>query len=119
MSKNSTTWNAANTLCKKYGGHLVTVTSFTENQAIVKALDQKKIKNNFWIGYTKNSAGTWSWATGEKSNYVNWHIGEPNNGGGSEFYALMFYSFGFDWLDIDESMTNPWNTGALYILEIE
>lgn len=70
------TWTQANALCKRYGGHLATITSRGEQNFINKL----NINNrNLWIGGYRSSNGNWKWVTNEKWNYTNWAPGEPNN----------------------------------------
>ena len=99
-------WNDAESQAQALGGHLVTIHSAAENQFIVN-----NILVNFtgsggpnltavplWIGYhdPKNNDGSGAahasnfvWADGSTSTYTNWNSGEPNNAGGTEYYAAI------------------------------
>lgn len=71
-------------------GHLVSITSFEEEQLLIA---------NWWgdILYGQPHIGGfrlpgsdpvtgWQWVTGEPFVYTNWRTGEPNNVGGQEIY---------------------------------
>lgn len=73
----SATWATANKLCKKAGGHLVTITS-TKEQAYISKLIKNTRKNLFWIGLYQSGETKWSWVTGEKVKYTNWALNEPS-----------------------------------------
>ncbi len=62
-------------------GHLVTLTTREENNAVWTAFGANKA----WLGgyQTKNSdspSANWNWVTGEDWTYTNWADGEPNDG---------------------------------------
>ena len=81
-------WFAANKHCKKQGGMLVEIDSEEENTALVEVINKRGYTNrnvNFWIGLTDlQTEGDWKLASDySKPSYLNWHEGEPNNGGGS------------------------------------
>jgi len=71
-------------------GHLATITSQAENDAIRDLLKDSEI-DAIWLGAQDSGAeGTWSWVSGPESNqvfwkdgktlsYANWKEGEPNN----------------------------------------
>ena len=92
-------WQTAKNLCAQKGGHLVTIESADENNAIFENI--KDLTNNrYWIGITDvNSEGTWSWVNGETSTYSNWNTGEPNNDGGLEDYGEILADSG-KWNDM-------------------
>lgn len=71
------TWKQAKEYCEKMGGHLVTVSSETEEAVIENlALSQEQ----YWLGATdENKEGQWVWVTGEEWNYTNWANGQPDN----------------------------------------
>jgi hypothetical protein len=80
ISKSTVSWKEAYARCQKYGGHLVTVTSDAENKAIVQAIRSKNIKRDIWIGFTdEKSEGKWEWVTGEKVDFTDWDMYQPDN----------------------------------------
>ncbi len=119
LSKSSLAWKDAFSLCAKNGGHLVTITSDSENKALMQAIKPKNILDDIWIGFTDENRG-WKWVTGEKSDFTYWDVNQPDNAGGVEDYALI-------WQDSrNRYLRNPlkWNDDkeghhALFILEIE
>ncbi|MBN1797722.1 MAG: FecR domain-containing protein [Spirochaetales bacterium] len=119
ISKQSATWSEAKKICEQNGGHLVTVTSAEENQAIINALKSHKIEDNVWIGYTdKGHEGSWTWVTGEKSEFQYWHFRQPDNWRDLEHYAFFL-------IMVDDNMTQKyrWNDCMdmpfSFMLEIE
>lgn len=70
------TWNEADALCQKMGGHLVTITS-TQEQEFIEVLNADNL--NLWIGGYRDENHVWYWVTGEKWGYTNWGDDEPNN----------------------------------------
>jgi hypothetical protein len=92
LSVKSTTWTDAENICLQYGGHLVTITSDAENQALIQAMKAKKIVKDIWVGFTdRKQEGKWEWVTGEKSDFTFWDFGQPDNyGGRNEQYGMIF-----------------------------
>ncbi len=104
-------------------GYLVTITSAQEN-----AFAFNSIAQNGWIGasddiayngtYTPNGEGQWYWVTGPEkgtrfwqgvfgsgsvigTNYANWGVGQPDNGGSTEHYGQFWLNAGFGkWNDL-------------------
>jgi hypothetical protein len=119
ISKRSATWEEASSLCKGYGGHLVTITSDAENQALMKPIREKNIHKDNWIGLTKVN-GTWSWVTGEKADFTYWHAGQPDNWGGSQTAACIALDPTHSWLrDPGKWDDNISSAANLFILEME
>jgi len=88
------TWEEAEAKCEKNGGHLVTITSAEEQEELNEAIKKLSSRRNcYWIGLVRDKSNTdqWQWITGEKSDYMNWTAGEPNNyEGHKEDYVMMF-----------------------------
>lgn len=71
------TWSDAKARCEALGGHLVTITSASE-QNIVNLLTGKGMRPAYWIGLTDAAKeGTFRWVTGESLSYTNWNEGRP------------------------------------------
>ena len=87
------TWESAVDYCKSQGGHLATITSQFEQDAIYDYLKKTLPDVDVWIGLTdKDSEGNWSkWVTGEKVTYTNWAPGQPGDLGpyNSQNYAVF------------------------------
>ncbi|MBN1797592.1 MAG: hypothetical protein JW822_03385 [Spirochaetales bacterium] len=115
ISKNKITWLEAAAVCEQNGGHLVTITSKEENQAIIEAIKAKNIKPSIWIGLTDyKHEGIWKWITGEKLKFSCWHIKQPDNQSANnraEHFAQIWFSY--YWNDASDLAT------SFYILEIE
>lgn len=83
-------WNEAKTYCESLGGHLVTVTSQGEQDAVEKILVNGKFEA-YWMGaYVKNKQ--WYWITGEEFEYQNWSPNEPNDED-EDMCMQMFYDY--------------------------
>lgn len=99
ISNTQVTWETANVIAQQLGGHLATITSAEENQAISAGFTQQY---SAWIGLREVAyEGDWQWVTGEPLSYTNWNLFEPNNSDYIEAYGEM-YSDG------------PWNDLAGY-----
>lgn len=78
------TWERAKAFCESKGGHLATITTIDEAD-FIRSLPLKK--NYYWLGGTdRKKEGVWKWITGEKWNYTNWAIPQPDN------YSLIKYN---------------------------
>lgn len=106
-------WYAAKTFCERRGGYLATITSQDENDFVWNYLASKATNTGgIWLGATndKTSTGTYQWITGEKWNYTNWNIGEPNNAetipGGGEHYL--------EFLSASQNPNGVWNDISSY-----
>lgn len=67
-------WNQAKEYCERVGGHLATITSAAENNAITSMLSAKD--SAYWIG-AECTNGEWKWITDETWEFTNWGKGEP------------------------------------------
>lgn len=87
--KASYTWSESNQYAQNIGGHLATISSAEENEAIY-SLVRKDNMYGAWIGAYR-SGNEWKWVTDEPFTYTNWHTGdgEPNNQWGIENYVAM------------------------------
>lgn len=78
----------AQSLCKGMGGYLATISSESENQAVLNAA----LPGNrwyYWIGLNdESSEGNYTWLNGESVSYTNWAASEPN-GSVSENAAFL------------------------------
>ena len=76
LYENGMTWNDAKIECENMGGHLVSITSLGEQQAI-ESIVKKGTRNIYWLGgYNSNG---WKWVTGEPFSYSNWASFQPDN----------------------------------------
>ena len=91
------TWTEAKSCCESIGGHLATITSQEEYDAVMSAIHQDE-PHRYWLGaHRPGGSQTWQWITGEAFSFTKWHTGEPNNQGYSD-------------LDVEQhlELTNYW-----------
>lgn len=95
----NTTWSQAYRYCEQQGGHLITITSESENNLVLE------LTNGYvgavWIGatdYYNNSI--WHWINSESFSYSKWNTNEPNDYKGQEFFATI---------DISGNNIGKWN----------
>ncbi|MEZ4801040.1 MAG: HYR domain-containing protein, partial [Flavobacteriales bacterium] len=104
-SNSNTTWSNANDAANALGGHLVTISSATENTLLSGI-------GAHWSGFTDEAVeGTWVWVTGEPVTYTNWNPGEPNNSGNQDYGVLNYSADRWD----DQAGT----TNLPYIVEFD
>jgi hypothetical protein len=74
-------WANASFACQSAGGHLVTISSVTENDRVMTLAGN----NTVWIGLTQDhgQAVRDRWVTGEAVTFTAYATNEPNNGGNS------------------------------------
>jgi hypothetical protein len=89
--KEGMTWKKAKKSCKKKGGHLVTITSREEQDAVAGyLLERITPEQDAWIGIQQDETeNPWSqWITGEDLKYTNWSDGNPDGFEG-QCYGVM------------------------------
>ncbi len=92
-------WDMAKAYCEQSGGHLATITSVEEQNAISSLGEEYA-----WIGGFRNSENSWKWVTDEPFGYTNWRSGEPNNGEGIEDRVGIYPDHG--WNDYSNTTTS-------------
>lgn len=113
LYENKTYYSQAQQLAWNMGGHLATITSQEENEAVT-SLMQNASGGEYWLGATDVAQeGVWLWETNEPFSYTHWASGEPNNDSGVENYLTIYPS---GWWNDARSMTYCYNG---FILEIE
>jgi hypothetical protein len=119
VSRKTATWHEARAICETHGGHLVTLTSWKENNAVIKKLRTLKQSYSYWIGLSdENREIDWVWENGETGFYRYWGSYQPDNAFGGEDYCEI-------WNKPSNTMT-PWgwndsidSVQNLFVLEIE
>ena len=80
ISEGNYNWETAKTAAANAGGHLVTITSASENNFILNNLVGPQRQELLWIGLLNTGKfGQFGWITGEPLFYTYWKPGEPNN----------------------------------------
>ena len=93
------TWEETKAYAESIGGHLATITSAEENEAL-RDLAAASGYSAVWLG-AENTSGSWKWVTEEEFSYSCWGDGEPS--GGDE-HCLSFYSYGnYKWNDYNNA----------------
>ena len=87
----SMTWEEAKQYCENAGGHLATITSAEEQNAINSSL-YKGSKNGYWLGGVRSSASSFVWINGESMNFTYWDNYQPDNEDNVED-KLMLYNY--------------------------
>lgn len=109
---NKVTWLQAKRLAEQCGGHLVTITSQGEQDAVYAL--SRYLPARKWIGAESFTNQTMTWITGEAMTYGNWVEGEPNNDGTIEYCAHL-YEDG-RWNDVSNGQLEDMNG---YIVEYD
>ena len=71
------TWNTAKTWCESPGGHLLTVNSEGEQNAVTSWVFSNYDVGRIWLGLHISDWNTW--ITGEPVTYKNWGNKQPDN----------------------------------------
>lgn len=87
LYQSSYSWNDAALFATTQAGHLATITSSEENEAVAKLLSSEGA-NAYIGGYYDDSNFVWS--TSESMSYTNWNTNEPNRDGSLEKYMVMY-----------------------------
>ena len=77
-------WKMAKEDAEQKGGHLATITSQEEWEAIKNTVNE--LPRTYWLGGTdEKTEGTWEWITGEVWKFTKWAKNEPNNLGDEDY----------------------------------
>jgi hypothetical protein len=79
-------WSASEAEAENLGGTLAILRNAAENEWVSSKFGAYGgVKRNLWIGLRRSApGGAFAWVTDEKPDYLNWHPGQPDNGGGIE-----------------------------------
>lgn len=98
-------WHESKTLTENMGGHLVTVSSESEN-IFISNIAILYENSHFWLGLTdEHSEGEWRWVNEEPMVYSNWLDAQPDNSGNDEHFAHMYPQPNSGWNDLPVSHT--------------
>lgn len=111
---NQSSWLDAESQAIGLGGHLVTINDSMENAWVLATFGGTiSLSRNLWIGLTDAAVnGTYIWADGSSTSFLNWAPGEPNDASQypseSQDYVhmwhLAFYQHPGTWNDGPNSM---------------
>src|SRR6266542_682232 len=87
------TWTQSENEAIALGGHLVTINDDAENNWVYDTFGQfGGVRIALWLGLTDRQAeGSFVWVSGETSSYTHWSQGQPDNNGGGENFAHMWF----------------------------
>lgn len=90
INDSSYTWNEAKEYCESLGGHLVTITSEGEQDAVYSFIKDRIGDEDVYIGLSDTDEnGVWNWVTEEELSYTNWAEGEPDSYHAGQIYAAI------------------------------
>jgi hypothetical protein len=118
------TWEQARDQAVARGGHLATITSPEEADALVNAFGHRLNGTyaNFWLGgFRKNEGSPWQWVTGEPFTFTDWDRGEPNSDQFPSYLGLWRHfadSAQVNWVD-GPYQTSGYECWRGYIIEWE
>lgn len=117
---NVDSWSEAVAFCESQGGHMATISSQEENDAIFEFITGLGYESAYFAYCDDIEEGNWYWIGEEENTYSNWHLpGEPNNEGGREDYGMFYYKYpDGTWNDGDFGGTTV-RGGTVYICEWE
>jgi hypothetical protein len=118
------TWEEARLDAISRGGHLVTLTSEAEDNAVANSGLYENFINNggnlVWLGAESDGSANWSWVTGEEISsytYDNWYMGLTTSAyyhGNAGWSAYFIHgSGGTEWYPINKD----YQTEGSYMLE--
>ena len=82
------TWNEAEQSCMGQGGQLASIDSEAESEYLTSLIYSSNAYNLYWIGYYTNnvSSGSWRWADGSESSYIDWNSKNDETWDGMNYY---------------------------------
>ena len=101
-------WTEAKEYCESIGGHLVTITSAEEQNAVTDLISDGS-KYQYWLG-ANDLSGSYKWVTGEEFVYSNWAEDQPDHNSGEHYLQIYLRpnpvgSNAYEWNDIREDNT--------------
>lgn len=106
-----TSWYGAEFDCQAQGGHLVSIHSLQQFQAISAKAEMLNM-GDFWIGFNDQMAeGKFVWTDGTPADFTPWNAGEPNDYGAGEDCTHVYAGNG-TWNDLD------CNAGLRYVCKL-
>lgn len=85
------TWHGARKNCRQNGGDLVSIDNAAEQSFTKSILDGSEGQWLYWIGLNElNHKGTYTWSHGNKVQFTDWSLGEPNHLLGQSCVTMLF-----------------------------
>lgn len=110
------TWSDAKAWCEKNGGHLATVTTSAEWNALKNILKEFN-GTRCWLG-AEDTSGTWKWITGESFDFKDWAKNQPDGTNGTEHYLGSFGTGFIDCYQWNDYADNTIDVGG-FVCEYE
>jgi len=86
-------WQQAADKALQMGGHLLTINSQEEFDAVCAVLDSIPSIQFAWLGASRDASGKWMSVTGEEITFFKWDVGEPSGtdrDGTAENYLMLW-----------------------------
>lgn len=115
---NAPSWSEAVAFCESQRGHMATISSQEENDALFEFINGMGYRSAYF-GYCDDvEEGNFYWIGEEENTYSNWHLpNEPNAENSREDYGMFYYKYpDGTWNDGDFG-GNTVNGGTVYICE--
>lgn len=79
IKKNTTTWDEADSICRRQGADLASISDRLEQYLVFSQLSEDSVSVNygFWIGLRDRKDQTFRWADDNDVTYVKWQSSEP------------------------------------------
>lgn len=91
-------WCSAEAQAKLDGGYLATIGSDNENTKLAE-LGFGNEYTRWFGGNDRLISNVWKYSNGDPWTYTNWLIGEPNNGGGAQYFTAINWGEPGKWDD--------------------
>ena len=109
------TWTDAQAYCESLGGHLATIRTREEQEAI-SAIILESDAEAYWLGGRRNDSGTWMWLDGSEWNFTNWDTEHGQNGESGELlliYGPAYSGTASSFYASDETLGTPGKWGSV------
>lgn len=120
--KANVTWTQARDLAEQKGGHLVTIRSEEQLQAVIDLAKANRIRF-VWLGAYRDDNGQFRFVTGDLMEYAKWDDGEPSGG---EDYLLLWdrsnngvYTYNDTLNDLIAVLPNVYRGKIAYIIQYD
>lgn len=105
---NASSWEDAKERCEVLGGHLATMTTKGEDEAVYEYVASTGHDTVFFGMYMDWDQDRWRWVVTEGTVYTNWTEGEPDTGSGDCLYATYCAGDQSKWRALDAERTSAY-----------